>query len=167
MKLKLNILFRTLINLSIQFIVIGVFSVNAVIFNCAYSNTYWNVVEKFYSCRPIVISTNNTSVLENVQGNHLSGKSNADVLTFSVYNQNLPAIVKRIENFFPNLIAFAWTNTGLTKISSEDLRPFPKLRYINFKKNNLTSLESDLFQHTSELEEISFNNNFITSVCWK
>jgi hypothetical protein len=55
-------------------------------------------------------------------------------------------------------------NSGLTKISSDDLKPFPNLIELYLHKNKLTNLEGDVFKYNPKLQLISFNNNQITNI---
>jgi hypothetical protein len=125
----------------------------------------WNdPVGSQYTCEPKVSYSGDNSTLTGLTGTHLIGKSNADVISLSVYSQLAEQIPKGIENFFPNLLTFNWSFAGLKKISAEDLKPFPNLMYLFLGGNNLVTLESDLFQYTLKLRRIYLFSNQLQHV---
>ena len=115
-----------------------------------FSISSWKVVGNVYKCQPFFISIGDSNVLEGVRGNHLSAKNNSDVEALEIFAQNLPIFLKKIDSFFPNLIAIHWANSGLTSISAEDLKPFPGLRLLRLLYNRLTHIDSDLFKYTKK-----------------
>lgn len=108
---------------------------------------------------------NGETTLESVQGTHLAGRSNADVKGLSVNNDRFSKqLPKKIEAFFPNLIAIRWSEGNLESITADDFRPFPELKLLSFGNNKIASLDEDLFKHTPRLSHIEFFNNRITIV---
>lgn len=137
---------------------------NAVIFNCVYTSEARVVIGEVYHCRPSVVATENENTLESVTGNHLSGRSDADVQYIFLEKQNLARIPKNLESFFPNLLGIEWYNSNLKVLTANDLKPFPELKVFSAYKNNLVSFDADLFEFSPELRWISFYSNNIQHV---
>lgn len=141
-----------------------IFGTQGVIIKCDFSITYWNTVGFCYHCRATIVNTANSSELTGVQGNHLWGQGNNQVLSLSLSGQNAPKILKNINKFFPNLIALDWFNTNLQSISAGDIKQFAKLNVLSVSSNKIVSLEGQLFSNTKKLKSIYFNNNQLRSV---
>lgn len=134
------------------------------IFNCQYQVTLWAKVGTAYKCEAIVNIAGNDKFLVEVRGNHLVGKSDADVEALAIRNQDLSKFPKGIEHFFPNLRIIFLHNSNLWSLSAEDLRPFPGLMYLNIDSNKIVSLDGNLFQFTPRLLYIDFEGNFLYHV---
>lgn len=134
------------------------------VIKCAFSVTYWDSVGFCYHCKATIVNTANSTELTGVQGNHLWGQGNNQVLSLSMAGQNAPQILKKIDKFFPKLIALDWFNTNLQAISASDIKQFAKLKVLSVSNNKLTSLESQLFSNTKKLQSIYFNNNQLRTV---
>lgn len=102
--------------------------------------------------------------LESVTGNHLSGKSNADVEYLYIHNQILTRFPTNIEAFFPFLIGIEWFNSNLLSIAPEDLEPFENLVIFSSFMNKLVSIDGRLFERAPKLRWISFYGNLIENV---
>lgn len=125
-----------------------------------------NAAFNVYTCfNPIItIDGNDTHVLS-VTGTHLNQNNEDDVRGFFL-NQNHPydRMFRRINNFFPFLVHFAWLNGILSTLTINDLEQFQTVRQFNFLGNRLVSLDSDLFLHNPNLDMIGFGNNQISNV---
>lgn len=138
-------------------------SVKAVDFNCKFEiNTPWNL-ELRYSCIATVIDSG-SRFLENVEGIHFTGKTNADVEYLFINNQNLPFIPEGIDNFFNKLDIIKIDYSSLLSLSADDLRPFPRLLFLTLWSNRLISIDGDLFKHNPHLEYVSFADNQIQHI---
>lgn len=108
-----------------------------------------------------VVVYGSENILVNTTGKHLFGKSNFDVETLGLSNEDQKYIPKPIAAIFPNIRGIQWYNSNLWEISANDLQPFPYLMNLNLQSNKLMSLEADLFVFTPRLRYINFNNNFL------
>lgn len=81
-----------------------------------------------------------------------------------VHQRTLEKFPRGIENHFRYLKGIDMEGCGLTKISSEDLRPFKDLLQISFDENRLTELPHDLFQHNLKLKRIDIEGNLLYHV---
>lgn len=134
--------------------------------NCVYEDLNWGgILPSEYTCTGTVsASDNNTSVLT-VTGTHLTGRTNADVRGFSIYNSQITnRLPSNINSFFPNIVAVDWVFGTLSTINSEDLRQFPNLIMLSVFGNQLTLLDSNLFTHTRSLRWVELSNNRITNI---
>lgn len=136
-----------------------------VVFQCSFSVGIWYSIGPRYSCSAKKTTSGNTNEVENIIGDHLSGKTFKEVETLYVYNEKtLQKIPAGFANFLPQLIALEWFSGSLTSLSAEDLEPFTNLVALSFAYNKLVSLESNLFKPTPNLQIISFYGNQIESV---
>lgn len=120
-----------------------------------------------YGCQSLQLSiSNNSTTLESVQGNHLSGKSNTDVEFLLVQNDPIDneELPRNIHTFFPNLLLIRWVSGNLKTVSADDLLPFPNLTGFSVWINKIESIEGNLFEHTPKLKWIDFQSNRITNV---
>lgn len=136
-------------------------SASGFIFECKYGDE----LSQEYNCEVTVIDSESETTLLEVKGNHLEGKSNADVLFLSIYDQVIPRrFPKNIEKFFPNLESFDWYNGSLKSVTAGDLAPFPTLKVLSISGHNLVSLDSDLLMNNTFLEWINFRDNLIEHI---
>lgn len=99
-----------------------------------------------------------------ITGNHLSGKSNADVKGFWMSRSQFNRFLLGIDKFFTNLHGFGWIYGKLETISSNDLKAFPDLEMVSFGYNQLTSLDGNLFEHTPNITWAEFHGNQLENV---
>lgn len=119
-----------------------------------------------YTCKVNLISGGDPSIVERVEGTHLAGRGDADVIGFTIA-LNLAGTYpfpQNLGNIFRNLKAIEWIRYNLREVIPEDLRPWPNLAVLSFRNNLLTSLEGDLFQHSLQLEFLRLDDNEITNV---
>lgn len=121
-------------------------SVKAIEFNCTFI-TLTLFSETRYTCVAEVIQKGSSS-LENVTGDHQTGRINDDVRFLGIEHQSMMIIPEGIPEFFSNLDALYIVASFLMSISANDLRPFSHLVYLNLCQNQLTSLDGDLFIYT-------------------
>lgn len=117
---------------------------------------WWDVLQERYRCQPNITGSGNT--LEAIHGNHMRGKTNADVEFLYVEGQAMNSLPRDIEVFFPKLIGLYILDSGLLTISAEDLRPFPNLLLFGSQENPLESLDGDLFKYTRKLRRVNISN---------
>lgn len=142
----------------------GALSAQAIVFQCGFTFITYTYVGRTYDCKANVINTGNVKILDEVRGNHQSGKNNFDVEALNVQNQDLKYIPKGVAAFFPNIKVLIWFNSNLWELSTDDLRPFPFLMYLNVQTNKLVSLDADLFKFTPRLQFIMFSDNLLYHV---
>lgn len=146
------------------FAVLVVCSVEGIHFDCIYFlDTPAIGLGSRYTCAATIINSDSTS-LENVTGNHRTGKSNEDVEYLWIWRQNLPFIPENLADFFENLDALWIENSSLASINANDLRPFPGLVFLNLWLNQLSSIDGDLFKYTPHLQSVSFSRNQIKHI---
>lgn len=141
-------------------------SFNALIMECRFQMFNHSQIDgEVYLCSANVKRIGTDDTLTNVTGDHLPGKSTADVEYLHGSFITITMIPEKLVDFFPNLKIFQWDSTGLTAISSQDLRPFPNLIafYAAYNKK-LESIDGNLFEHSPNLKLISLYNNEIQHV---
>jgi Leucine-rich repeat (LRR) protein len=105
-----------------------------------------------------------TSIVTDITGVHLEGKSNNDVQMFAILNQNCPVLPQGIEKFFPNIRTIFVQNSKLTKISSPDLQPFSNLHDLMLSDNLIENLPSNLFETNPSIQFVRIDNNKMAKV---
>lgn len=121
---------------------------------------YFPSSDGYYNCDVVNIAKNSSSSSAiAITGNHLQGKTNADVQRFRLYSQHLEVFPRNLHENFPNLRSLWINGCGLKKISKTDLIGLENLEELNLDGNNLTSLPNDLFTGMKKLAQIYFNNN--------
>jgi hypothetical protein len=138
---------------------------SAKIFECSFGLNEWSFIgSEIYSCQATIVFFGNSSNLEDVQGNHMMGKSNADVEGLFLMSQRLNEIPGNLGQFFPNLKGIDFTKAELLTLSAYHLEPFVDLVYFRAWRNNLVSIDGDLFHHNTKLQYIDFDGNLLEHV---
>lgn len=119
-----------------------------------------------YTCWATILNEENPTIVTEVRGNHLEGRTNEDVKDFIAFNYHtrLTTIPAGIGNFFGNLQAFDWRSGGISSIDSSTFAPFRNLTFIDLGWNKLVSLDGHLFQHTGKLQGVVFRGNLLEHV---
>lgn len=140
---------------------------NVISIQCNFDYYSWPIIGLQYFCyHPVLSSDGNNGAILSVNGQHLSGKSNAVVKVIVVYGDplQLSSMPGGIENFFPFLIGLQWRSGRLTTFTANDIKPFPGLQVLSINSNKLVSLDADLFQYTPKLKFVSFGDNQLANV---
>jgi hypothetical protein len=128
-------------NRKISFAVICVLSVlccyDGLYLDCTYSFNSYTHVGSIYHCNAKVLNLNSADTIQGVRQHSATGKSNGDVKGFSATSQTLSTFPKNLDKYFANLQAIYINSCGLTKISSDDLKPFLHLTYITIAGNKI------------------------------
>lgn len=69
-----------------------------------------------------------------------------------------------LAEFFANLNALIWINSGLKEITTEHLKGFTKLVNLDLSGNGIFTLGVNLFQYSANLHSINFDGNKITYI---
>lgn len=113
-----------------------------------------------YVCSVVsVLDLDNVNV-QRISGRHMIRRddSNVEVIEFNRINE-LTFFPGNIHQFFPNLIAIKFERTGLTSLSSENLRDFPNLLLFSVVHNNIVSIPANLFQNNRRLQHLTIDNS--------
>lgn len=122
----------------------------------------WAVIGTRYSCSANVLDSEDTTIINEIDGPHLEGRSDADVEVIRVSNDRLiNRIPSGFGNFFPNLLLVDWFRGNLTTIAADHLEQFPNLIMLNLEHNSLVSLDGDLFKPLKKLQWIAISNNLL------
>lgn len=133
---------------------------------CIFIDFEWFDYTPLYTCRGIVISMENPTLVTKMSGNHEAGREDSDVKGFRIIGDqiNLTTISNGIGNFFASLQVFSWTYGNISSIDSRTFRHFPNLLYIDLTQNRIVALDGDLFQFTRKLRWIHFDSNSLQHV---
>lgn len=129
-------------------------SIQGVVIDCEFKMVNEVPVGNAYKCRASSELTGNLSIIEEVRGVHLEGRTNKDIEVFEG-QYKAEYIPTNLASIFPNLRGIFF-NSPLVVLIANDLKPFPNLvRFWSFG-SRMTSIEGDLFQHTKKLQWITF-----------
>jgi Leucine-rich repeat (LRR) protein len=144
---------------------------------------YYQNPEYGYTCNLIIFNTVGFDNFESINGTHLEGKTDADVLAVVIFDgetANIPRILcnrfKNVEhidleisfittltedNFVecPNLVHLNLWQNYITEVPENIFRNNPRLRYVDFDLNRLTNISENTFAHLSDLEILVLRNN--------
>lgn len=118
-----------------------------------------------YTCSvmDLNVQASDTNVAK-VNGEHLDGKSNKDVLKLNIENQECIFLPHGFEKHFPNIEGLRVAASMLVELTQSDISVFPKLRNCDMFNNNIEVLERNLFEKNRDLEYLYFGDNRIRSV---
>lgn len=136
----------------------SIFNCQGVVVNCKFQMMNWgSPLGNIYFCDSRSDNMGNLTVIEEINGEHLSGKNNQNVQGFLENGWELQYIPSNLAEFFPNLKALLIYGPLLRLVAS-DLKPFPNLVMFTSQGSELTSIDGDFFQHTRKLQiiEVSY-----------
>lgn len=162
--------FSSKLAIAMKFLVYGVllfFSQNAmsaVILDCVYYMNPWDTIgPAIYTCQPTPIQIGEGSNVVNVTQNHLSGKSNADVLALSMIGKEFIWIPNDIKSFFANL-QLIYIDSPTLKIISKAELAFPKLNTLNIFNSSIEAIRGDALMNLPKLIRFSLVKSKLLSV---
>jgi uncharacterized coiled-coil protein SlyX len=120
-----------------------------------------------YACDATISFSDGDQVqVKYVNGTHMSGKSNADVQSFNILNQeNVVRVPRELYQYFPNLEVIYFYKTGLKEITSDDFINLSKLVSFDFNPNKIETIGNDVFKHQgSNIRSLSFHGNPIKNI---
>lgn len=128
-------------------------------------DTNWSQIDDVYFCdfKYGLDVTNSNATIGAVSGEHLTAKSNADVVGFRAENKTLHYLPEGLERFFEvEKIEFIliWS-AGLKEIHQKNLSPFIALRYFSLWDNAVEIIEKDLFQFNPAIKYLELAKNKI------
>lgn len=123
---------------------------SAIILDCAYYMNPWDIIGTAYTCQPTPIQVGEGSNVMNVSQNHMSGKSNADVLAISMIGKEFNLIPSNIRAFFANLQLIYVDSPSLKKISKNELN-FPKLNSLTILNSSIEAIRGDALMNLPKL----------------
>lgn len=141
--------------------------VHGVIINCKFSLGSWIIIGSgAYDCESIAENPRNLSIIEEVRGTHMDGKSNADVVVYRQLGNNAPfyqTIPSNLASTFPNLKG-VFFYVPLLRVISTDLKPLTNLIFFYSWNGAYTSVEGDLFQQNKKIQFMEFNHGKLQNV---
>lgn len=112
-----------------------------------------------------LITSEDAREIISVQGQHLTGKNNDDVITFFSDFQKVNFFPRGLTKFFKNIEKIQLGFGSIKELTKEDLQQFgDKLKDFYFYGNELETVKADLFEFNPNLESISFRANKIKAV---
>lgn len=132
---------------------------------CNFEMKSWANMGNVYTCSVNDLNVvNNGERVNSIEGSHMEGKSNADVIKLNIDNASCKYLPQGFEVFFPNLKGLRVAASGLEYLKQSDLSAFPKLINCDMFNNHLKTLGDDLFSKNLDLEYLYFGDNQINNV---
>jgi hypothetical protein len=96
-----------------------------------------------------------------IKGIHVEGKTNKDVHTLTMYDQQLEHFPRYLCSVFPNLRSVSIVGCGIKSISRLDFIGFEDVEKLMLNGNKIKTLAADVFEFAKNLEGVSFFANEI------
>ena len=118
-----------------------------------------------YTCRLHITNTNGLDTFTSIDGTHLTGFGNADVVRVvrdvASYTTRLPSIIC---NTFPNLASLDFHNDFISSIDDNALRGCTNLHMLSLSFNNIATLSTNAFRYNTGLWMLYLDNNRLTEL---
>lgn len=115
-----------------------------------------------YTCFAVSLDIRNeNTILSDVVGRHEPQKSNKDVTSLFILNQNVISLPKNIIEHFPSLTRLVVRKSNLINLSKPTLDKMINLRELDLKRNLLKSIPSGLLDLNVKLEKLDLSENQI------
>ncbi|KAG5679121.1 hypothetical protein PVAND_008713 [Polypedilum vanderplanki] len=138
---------------------------NSFTINCNYRTNSLPIIGSVYECYTTNIPTSSGITVTNVNGTHLSGKNNNDVISVWISgNWTLPFVPRNFNIFFPNVKAIRISSTTIETLFGDEFDEFPQLEVLELYQSNLTTISSKLFEKTPKMVYVYFGENMIERV---
>jgi Leucine rich repeat len=125
--------------------------------NCTFVLNY----NSEYACRLFNIEVTNPSQNVNFVGQHLEGRSNANVQAVEIRGSNTPFTIPQIFTTFPNIVELFIHNSNLQSISIPDT---VQLQRIDFNRNNISRILNGTFSGQRQLTFLQIANSQVEVV---
>jgi hypothetical protein len=137
---------------------------SASVIQCSFTSMSWYSSGVLYSCYGGFLNSGSPEALQNVLGTHSNALSNSEVKAIYFNRQSMKKIPSNLSSYFPNLRVISCINSGLSLISSDDLKPFTHLEYLTLSSNDIVKISGDLFKFNPNIQGIIFANNKLKEV---
>lgn len=134
------------------------------ILNCNYANTNEWLVGNRYSCHAQFVPAGNTRVVTAVSQNHLPGNTDASVLAFRLFRQDVGFAPLNIDAFFPNLISLLLDSIGIQEIPQNYFIGFPNLEVVVLGGNEIQVIDANTFDNNPLIHGMAWNSNPIRNI---
>jgi hypothetical protein len=129
---------------------------------------YYDSPYSSYSCEvqnnPVTTSKDSRDIT-GIRGNHQSGKTDNDVIHFTIYGKTANFFPRGITKYFKNINYVSINNANLKKITKEDLKEFgDNLKKLYLSYHQIEVIEADLFIYNKNLQEIYITDNKIKHI---
>lgn len=116
-----------------------------------------------YTCYAVnlVINKENSSLLEPT-GNQAPRKTNNDVTTFAILNQNIISLPSNIDEKFPSITKLIVRKSNLVFVHKLSFYLLVNLKSIDLQRNSIKIIEAGIFDLNVRLERIDLSYNQIT-----
>lgn len=128
-----------------------------IVLECSFDDLIVPTLGASYHC-DAKVKSGSTALIEQVNGQHLPNRTNADVTSIWVRYQPVAVIPKNFLAVFPKIKAIYLLGTGLKPVTVEDLKPFSELIFFGSASNKQVSIDANLFKFNPKLRGVNFYN---------
>ena len=122
----------------------------------------------YYTCMTMNLDLmNTTTLIDSIEGQHMSGKKQIDVEGLLVVRSNNKYLSSSIFEKFPNLKVLSVMYFSVEKIVEGNFNGAQHLNEIFINNNDISELRENIFKGASKLTRIEMNSNSILSISSK
>ncbi|KAL7011812.1 hypothetical protein ACKWTF_014470 [Chironomus riparius] len=134
---------------------------------CHYSASSYFILGSVYLCRvdhSSHIKTRESAQITSVNGQHLSAKTDIDVVGIEATGMEIHYFPQNLQNLYPNLKLIHFVACPIEDIFQADLKFYPKLVFLYVAWCNVEVLEAGLFNFNTELEVLGITGSRIQHI---
>ena len=143
-------------------LVVKVLTVNSVEIDCNFM--IFDGFEQAYGCQVTTLRNIGEHLVTAVKGDHKVGRSNDNVIVFSLLSITVNRIPSGLGEFFPSLETLYFFQAYLQTLTKDDMKQFPNLEIVYLPYNNIAILAGDVFKDTPHLRRISFQGTPLQNI---
>lgn len=117
-----------------------------------------------YTCELSLDNPLRRDDFERVEGEHLNGNTDVDVLRVEGIDQNSLIVPRILCIQFENLEEMFFEDSGIEFITTHAFEHCVNLRSLTLEHNSITTIPNMAFSHSRSLEFLDLNNNHISSI---
>lgn len=151
--------------MKILLLLLTIASVSGIYIECDFYDDSLNVIGEVYTCHTISMNfSGNSTHITGYSGQHLSGRSSADVKAVYLESNDLRVVPKGLLNFFPNKIALFIAHSHVVTLIGDELVEYPNLQWWAIGGTNVFRVPGNLFASNPQMRYIGFSLNQIEHV---
>jgi hypothetical protein len=129
-------------------------------------NCNFVIIQNRYTCQIFGVTvSDNQNANYVIGGQHLFGRTNADVQRVQIVSSNIPFVVNQFFSTFPNIADFIVTNGGLTRIQSGAFNNARSLAMIDISGNTqLRAFHANAFSGALHVQVIDILGNNLENI---
>lgn len=126
---------------------------------------HYDMAGSEYFCDLTITNPNGVNNFKEINGIHLNGKSDEDVLNIYEKSESITLNVPSIICIkFKNLRKFILRSVNILRIEKESFENCKKLTYLDLRNNNIENIDAKSFENNLDLLELYLDNNQLSTL---